>query len=309
MSTYKEQHGAILEAITVFTGRIHQHASDYLQREQLVARAFQQYLLGVVSGEIKIHTLETKKSSYAWETKSIADRSHKKEQSLIADFHANLDPLNKLADSFKDRMRIQLDLITMKLQSVLNGRENDINARKARIHKKLAKHVNKACNDRRQRLKDCTTVRRDEFQLEGTCIANVDELSQNLRVAIDQLWVREHLKERRIYEAANGRMERLEKSALVIWNKHSHLAIDQKEDYEDWLNIQRKDRELRINERRQHIMREWKHWRIQFGIDIKNIAIELGNPVKKLLAGSLIYDVDVPIETNLNDLRYHVDTG
>lgn len=44
--------------------------------------------------------------------------------------------------------RLQLDHVTMKLQSVLNGRENDINARKAAIHKKLAKHVNKACNAR-----------------------------------------------------------------------------------------------------------------------------------------------------------------
>jgi len=36
--------------------------------------------------------------------------------------------------------------------------------------------------------------------------------------------VKEHLKERRIHEAASGRMERLEKSALIIWNKHAHLA-------------------------------------------------------------------------------------
>ena len=51
LSTYKEQHSAILEAIVVFAGRIHQHASDYLQREQLVSRAFMQYLLSIVSGE------------------------------------------------------------------------------------------------------------------------------------------------------------------------------------------------------------------------------------------------------------------
>ena len=52
LTTYKEQHSAILEAITVFAGRIHQHASDYLQREQLVSRAFQQYLLSIVSGAL-----------------------------------------------------------------------------------------------------------------------------------------------------------------------------------------------------------------------------------------------------------------
>ena len=51
--------------------------------------------------------------------------------------------------------RLQLDHVTMKLQSVLNGRENDINARKAAIHKKLAKHVNKACN---ARCNACATV-------------------------------------------------------------------------------------------------------------------------------------------------------
>ena len=52
LTTYKEQHSAILEAIVVFAGRIHQHASDYLQREQLVSRAFQQYLLSIVSGAL-----------------------------------------------------------------------------------------------------------------------------------------------------------------------------------------------------------------------------------------------------------------
>lgn len=50
LATYKEQHSAILDAIVVFTGRIHQHASDYLQREQLVSRAFLQYLVNIVSG-------------------------------------------------------------------------------------------------------------------------------------------------------------------------------------------------------------------------------------------------------------------
>jgi len=100
------------------------------------------------TGEIKTHTLDAKKSSYAWETKTIADRAHRKEQALIADFHANINPLDKLTADFKERMRVQLDHITMKLQSVLNGRENDVNARKAKIHRKLAKHVNKACNAR-----------------------------------------------------------------------------------------------------------------------------------------------------------------
>lgn len=29
-----------------------------------------------------------------------------------------------------------------------------------------------------------------------------------------------------MYEAASGRMQRLEKSALIIWNKHSVFLID-----------------------------------------------------------------------------------
>jgi hypothetical protein len=51
LATYKEQHNSILEAIIVFAGRIHQHASDFLQREQLVLRAFMSYLLSIISGE------------------------------------------------------------------------------------------------------------------------------------------------------------------------------------------------------------------------------------------------------------------
>jgi len=61
-----------------------------------------------LTGEIKTHTLDAKKSSYAWETKSIADRAHRKEQALIADFHANINPLDKLTADFKERMRVQL---------------------------------------------------------------------------------------------------------------------------------------------------------------------------------------------------------
>jgi hypothetical protein len=148
LSTYKEQHAAILEAIVVFAGRIHQHASDYLQREQLVTRAFQQYLLSIVSGEIKTHTADHKKNQYAWETKAIADRGQRKEVALVAEFHSNIDPLDQLTADFRERMRLQLDHVTLRLQSVLNGRENDVNARKAKIHRKLAKHVNKACNAR-----------------------------------------------------------------------------------------------------------------------------------------------------------------
>ena len=59
-----------------------------------------------------------------------------------------MDPLDRMVNEFKEKMRIQIEHITMKLQSVVNGKENDVNARKALVHKKLAKHVHKACNAR-----------------------------------------------------------------------------------------------------------------------------------------------------------------
>ena len=43
------------QAIVVFAGRIHQHASDYLQREQLMAKAFAQYLSNIVNGRHRTH--------------------------------------------------------------------------------------------------------------------------------------------------------------------------------------------------------------------------------------------------------------
>lgn len=99
-------------------------------------------------GEIKTHATEQKKTAFAWETKGISDRAHKKEQALTSEYQRNINPLDKLVSEFKDRMRVQLDHITLRLQSVLNGRENDVNSRKAAIHRKLAKHVNKACSNR-----------------------------------------------------------------------------------------------------------------------------------------------------------------
>ena len=70
IDNYRDQHAVIVDAIVVFTGRVHQYAADYLQREQLVCKGFCQFLVGVISGEIKSHSAEGKKTSYAWETKS-----------------------------------------------------------------------------------------------------------------------------------------------------------------------------------------------------------------------------------------------
>ena len=60
MDAYTEQHNSILQAIVSFSSRIHQHAQDFLRREQLVSRAFLQYLLSIIAGEIKPHTSEVR---------------------------------------------------------------------------------------------------------------------------------------------------------------------------------------------------------------------------------------------------------
>jgi len=251
MAMYKEQHNQIVDAIAIFTGRIHQHATDYLQREQLINRAFMQYLSGVISGEIKSHTNDQKKNSYAWETKSLIDRQIRKEQQLIQDFQLHIAPLDNMVNVFKEKLRIQMDHVTMKLQSIVNGKENDVNARKSLIHKKLAKHVNKACNGRRQRLKHAAAARKDEFELETITMHRIDDICQDLRSGIDTLWVKEHLKERKIYEASIGRLERLEKSSLIIWNKHANMTKSQynsQNDYQEWLETYRQDRNLKLTD-------------------------------------------------------------
>ena len=63
-------------------------------------------------------------------------------------YTAVLTPHLLLTSTLLTSLTPHADHITMKLQSVLNGRENDVSARKAKIHRKLAKHVNKACNAR-----------------------------------------------------------------------------------------------------------------------------------------------------------------
>lgn len=65
LATYKEQHNSIMEAIIVFAGRIHQHAADHLQREQLVMRAFMSYLLSVISGMHWVLTLLSSFTSFS----------------------------------------------------------------------------------------------------------------------------------------------------------------------------------------------------------------------------------------------------
>lgn len=154
------------------------------------------------------------------------------------------------------------------------------------------------------RLKDATAGRREEFELEERAIAAVDDLTADLRGSIDTIWVKEHLKERRMYEATVGRMDRLQKSALIIWNKHAHLAIGEKEEYDDWLEMYKKERDMKIFERRAQLDREWKLWRTNFGVNARRIALGVKTPLKTLIEWSFNFDVTVPVDKNLNDLSF-----
>ena len=136
MDAYTQQHNAILDAIVQFSSRIHRHARDYLSREHLISKAFLQYLLGIISGEIKPHTSDVRRSSIAWEGKFVADRAQKMDAALNKEFNLSLMPFDKLVTDLRERMVKQLDNVTVKMQGILNGREQDINKRKAMLHKK-----------------------------------------------------------------------------------------------------------------------------------------------------------------------------
>lgn len=303
LTTYTDQHNAIVEAITIFQGKIHEHAADFLRREQLVSRAFLQYTLAIITGEIKPHTTDLRRSSVAWEAKFAADRAYKKDQAMLKDYNMSLAPFNKLVDSLKERMHVQLEHLTTKMQSVLNGRDNDISRRKAGIHKRFSKHVSKSCNNRRMRLKNSSSSRKEEYDLEGRGVTSLGDLSSELRTAIDQLWVKQHLRERRMYEAAEGRMERLEKSALIIWNKHSHIAIHvNKEKYDDWLAQYRRDRDIVTTTRLQEIITFFTNWWQLFSGELRSFADNVKPIVADLCKRACEYDVSVTVDQNIQDL-------
>ena len=66
----------------------------------------------------------------------------------MRDFHLLLQNFDKLVNELREKMRLHSDSVSIKLRSVMLGRDNDINKRKVSIHKKLAKFVNKECNSR-----------------------------------------------------------------------------------------------------------------------------------------------------------------
>jgi hypothetical protein len=243
INTYTVQHNAILKAIVTFSGKVHQHAADYMKREQLVARAFLQYLTGLVEGAIQPHVSEIKKKNAAWEAKLVLDRSQKKATDVAGRFQSSMSPYDRKVTELKERLLLTLEHVTMKMQSLLNGRDRDIGKRRGDTHRRLTKHVRRACNARRAQVKGASVARKDDLKLEETCIERVNSLQQDIRSAMDQLWIKQHLKERRMYEAAAGRTARMEASAILLWKKHSHLAMNSTEDYEMWLTVYERDRD------------------------------------------------------------------
>jgi hypothetical protein len=303
MKSYQEQSDAIIDAITIFSGKLHQHAADYLRREQLLSRAFLQYLLGIISGEVRPQASKSKQVSVAWETKFIMDRSSKRETLLTREFNNSMLPFEGLVEDLRHRLHSQLQHMMLKMRTILNGRDGEISARKSDIHKKLGKHVNKSCNARRLRLKNLITSRKDSNELESKCITSLGDISSDLRSGIEQIWVKQHLRERRMYEAVAGRMNRLEKSALIIWNKHSHLAIGEKEDASDWLILYRKDREMKMQERFTEMVRDNILFRNAISREVRRTINSVRKPLVKWIDTALNYSTDVTVDDNVNEIR------
>ena len=82
---------------------------------------------------------------------------------------------------------------------------------------------------------------------------------------------------------------------------------DAHEEYEEWLNMYVKERDLRINERRQLIDRDYRAWRSAFGKDAHRTAYDLIIPVKEFVQDGYVFPVDVPVEQNLADLKLYID--
>jgi hypothetical protein len=249
VTAYTEQHNAILEAIAAFSGKVSQHAADFVRREQLVSIAFKQYLISIVQNGILPNSSEDKKKKLAWEGKLIVDRATRRDSMASSQFSLAMQPFEKKARVLKERLLMQLETVTMKMQSILNGRDRDINSRKAAIFKRLSKHVKQVCGMRRTHVKTADAQRMGKYKLEERCIAAIEELSLEVRSGMDQLWVKEHLRERRMYDAAVGRTSRLESAALLLWKRNSHLATKEKEDYELWFETFLINRERVTGER------------------------------------------------------------
>jgi hypothetical protein len=307
VAAYTSQHNAILAAITTFSGKVHQHANDYMKREQLVARAFLQYLTGLVESAAQPHTSEQKKKSIAWEAKLVVDRARGRANEISGRFVESLAPYDKKVTELKERLLLTLEHVTMRMQSLLNGRDKDIAKRKGDTHKRLTRHVKRACTARRQQVKGNSIARRDDLKLEEKCIQSVSALQVQMREAMDQLWIKEHIKERRMYEASSGRTARLEASAIVLWKKHSHLAISQSEDYEIWLSTYRRNRDAFLEHRKVQFVQSVKNWRAGWGAEFRSYIYErkFSNAVGRFINSFREYSVsDTAQEVSRKCLDY-----
>ena len=259
-----------------------------------------------VHSEQKPHSSEHRRSAVSWEGKFIADRSHRKDLLFQKSYAASLEPFDKTVGELKERMHVQFEMFKTKMQSTLNGRDNDINRRKAVIQKRFSTHVNKSCNNRRSRMKSAALVRKEKNDMECKGITSLSDLSADLRVEIDKLWLRQHMRERRMMESAINRLRRLENSALIIWNKHSHLAITvQREQYEDWILMYRKDRDLVVIERIEEIFGRFAHWRQTFSPEVRKFVTGAKDPLNLLIRRAFAFDTDVSVEQNLTDLSLY----
>lgn len=233
---YIRDNNSILDAISIFTSRIRAHASAYIRREQLISKAFLQYILGLLSGEIKPFSSETRKQSAIWDGKFASDRASAKEKMLIKQYNMAFLPFDQCIQDSKDKLYRQLGLIKSRMSSILKGRDTEINQRHKIISHRFSDHVKTNCTMRRTRLNAGVSTRGDEHALEGDTIKVLGDLCAALRTSVDKLWIKYHLRERRMMEASLGRIERIEKSAMVIWNKYSHLAIHVPRESYPWID-------------------------------------------------------------------------
>lgn len=307
LTKYTEQHNAILDAIGIFAEKIQQHSMDYLRREQLISRAFVEYLLAMTSGEIKTHTADQKRSMVAWEGRFISDRALKREQNTQNEFQESLQPFEKAVQLLRERMREQLERITIKLQSVLNGRDVEINKRKTKIHNRFGQHVQKSCSNRRNISKKLVKSKKEEYKMEGESLISLGEFCSDLRIMTENLWIKQEKMEKRIIQSTLNRTNSLEKMALLIWNKNMHLAGEQKEFYDDWLSAYRRARNTLTVERMEKLCKDWTSWREELSnkSTLPKVAKVIRKIGKRFFLKESIFDTNVSIDQNIIDMKIH----
>jgi hypothetical protein len=83
-----------------------------------------------------------------WETKLVLDRCKRKESILYEASNKSMIPFEKTCEDLKKRLKRQLNHVTKKMQHAMQNREGDLQRRKERVHRKLARHVNRLCTFR-----------------------------------------------------------------------------------------------------------------------------------------------------------------